>query len=570
MYNQNNLLCSNGFREFFLQIKNNSDSPFQIAKTIERNYHLIADELPIAKMYIHLDVPDNILDPVPPDGRNLEIKLCSDENKTGNDFIYFCHTTGDHGLAKIDMYPPAGYTWNENEKKALEFFSEIIFMVFGKSRLGRMMSRTFIMDMLTGAANVRGFNMFGDMLYKSGRLSQYVSMFFNIKNFNYINRNVGSREGDIILRKYVKQISNELESDEEIICRLGGDNFIILVKFSNSEKILEYLKSVQIDCVKNNFKQSFDIRVRAGIYKIQENDAMSDVIHNANIAFHQTRITGNGDYIWFKESMKNQVLKNNEISAVFPKALEEKEFVVYYQPKVMLSNNHLCGCEALVRWFRNGKLVPPMEFIPTLEQEGSICRLDFYVLEQVCRDINYWLENGMQPFCVSVNFSKAHLRHSDFADNIISIIKKYNIDSKYIEVELTETSSYENFEILSKFINRMKENGICTSIDDFGTGYSSLNLLKDLNVDIIKLDKSFLDNLESHNKSDEVLIKHIVGMVSDLNMNIIAEGVETAEQAAFLRSVHCNMAQGYLFDRPLPRNEYEDRLRNGVYNIVAT
>ena len=264
-------------------------------------------------------------------------------------------------------------------------------------------------------------------------------------------------------------------------------------------------------------------------------------------------------------------MRQKEVSQMFPKALENREFVVYYQPKVTLSDNQLCGSEALVRWFRGGAMVPPMSFIPVLEREGSVCKLDFYVLEQVCLDIQNWLSRGIEPVRVSVNFSKIHLQNPHLADEILAVLKKYDISPKYIEVELTEMSGYESYETLSCFVQTMRENGVSTSIDDFGTGYSSLNLLKDLNVDIIKLDKSFLKNMEKHRENDVIVIKNIVNMVNDLDMEVIAEGVETQKQAEFLRGINCRMAQGFLFDRPLPRAEFEKRLSGDhVYDLSET
>lgn len=567
MNNEHDVLCSKGLREFFSAFNDDINNPYKLADKFKENYHFIADELPIARIVLHIEAPSSIFEPDPSKRRDIDMLLCSEKDEVGTDSVEFQHPTGDNGFAKIVIYPLKGYKWNEQQNHALKFLEQMLYLLFGRARLGSMMNKTFIIDFLTGAANVKGFAAFTEILVKSGQISKYTSVFMNIKNFNYINRTVGAKEGDSILRKYVEIISNKLNPEEEIIGRLGGDNFILLIKNENVENILKLLQCIRIESSANDFKQIFEVRSRVGIYPIKANDHFSDIINPANIAFQQTRKPGNGDFVWYKDDMIAGIMRSKEVSLLFPQAIANKEFVVYYQPKVTLSNNRLCGCEALVRWFRNGKVVPPMDFIPTLEREGSICRLDFYVLEQVCMDLKMWLSKGMKPFCVSVNFSKAHLRHSDFADEIIGILKKYDIESRYIEVELTESSSYEDYDALRNFIHTMKENGICTSIDDFGTGYSSLNLLKDIDVDIIKLDKSFLDNLESDNRADEIVIKHIVGLVSDLNMNIIAEGVETSSQADFLRSVHCDMAQGYLFDRPLPREEFEKRLLDGVYNI---
>ena len=560
MNNEHDVLCSKGFGKFFSALISELSDPQKLAVIFKENYHYIADELPIGRIVLHIDAPKSILNPDPSKSPAIYIDLCSCTDEISDECLEFQHPTGDNGFARIEIYSLKQNKWNEQHRSALAFLEQVVYTLFGRARLGSMMTKTLVIDFLTGAANAKGFDSFTKKLCKNGQIFEYTSVFLNIKNFNYINRSVGAKEGDNILRQYVMSICSKLNPNDEIVARLGGDNFVLLVKNENIEKILKHLECVNIEYSSGNYKQLFEIRCRAGIYPIENNIQSFDFINPANLAYQNTRRPGNGDFVWFNERMLEGALKSKEVSILFPQAIANKEFVVFYQPKVNLSNNHLCGCEALVRWFRNGKIVPPMEFIPTLEREGSICDLDFYVLEQVCLDVKMWLEKGMRPFCVSVNFSKAHLKHKDFAEKIISILKKYNVDSRYIEVELTESSSYEDYNALRKFIHTMKENAICTSIDDFGTGYSSLNLLKDIDVDIIKLDKSFLDNLDSDNRTDEIVIKHIVGLVSDLNMNIIAEGVETSGQADFLRSVHCDMAQGYLFDIPLPREEFEQRL----------
>lgn len=179
-----------------------------------------------------------------------------------------------------------------------------------------------------------------------------------------------------------------------------------------------------------------------------------------------------------------------------------------------------------------------------------------------------WKAKGIEPVRISVNFSKVHLQNPHLAEEILAVLQKYEIPPKYIEVELTEMSGYESYETLLNFVRAMRANGVSTSIDDFGTGYSSLNLLKDLNVDIIKLDKSFLSSLENHRKNDVIVIKNIIKMVNELDMEVIAEGVETVKQAEFLRGMHCCMAQGFLFDRPLPHDDFEKRLSGDhVYSL---
>ena len=240
--------------------------------------------------------------------------------------------------------------------------------------------------------------------------------------------------------------------------------------------------------------------------------------------------------------------------------IAKKQFEVYYQPKVNILDQSLCGCEALVRWIRNGFIVSPMEFIPVLEQEGTICTLDFYVLERVCETIRSWMDKGIEPVRISVNFSRSHLRNEGLSQRIFALIDKYKVDPNYLEIELTEMSGYDNYEKLEQFIKEMKSKGVHISIDDFGTGYSSLNLLTDLEVDTVKLDRSYSVRLDKETEKTKVLIHNIVNMVHELGYSVIAEGVEKEEQADFLREIGCSMVQGYLYDKPLPLEEFEKRL----------
>ena len=257
-------------------------------------------------------------------------------------------------------------------------------------------------------------------------------------------------------------------------------------------------------------------------------------------------------------------MHQKEISNEFHNAIRNKEFVVFYQPKVDLLTRKLTGAEALVRWIRHKTIVPPMDFIPILEREGTICDLDFYVFETACADIRQWLDAGIEPHRISANFSKLHLRNPELANNVLSIVRKHNVPSKYVEVELTESADFDDNAAMMKFVNAMAENGIAVSIDDFGTGYSTLNVLKDYNITTIKLDKSLLDNVGTPNSKDDVIVRNVVKMANELNKEIIAEGVETETQAEYLKSIQCNNVQGFLFDKPLVHDDFQKRLTGEV------
>jgi EAL domain-containing protein (putative c-di-GMP-specific phosphodiesterase class I) len=242
----------------------------------------------------------------------------------------------------------------------------------------------------------------------------------------------------------------------------------------------------------------------------------------------------------------------------FGKALQSGDIHVFYQPKVSLKDYDLIGAEALSRWIVNGKVVPPDSFIPILEETTRICELDFYVLEHVCRSIREWIDRGLTPVKVSVNFSRRHLSNPNLVADIVGMLDKYGVPHEYIEAELTETTVDADFVALKQIVYDLQEEGIQSSVDDFGMGYSSLSLIRDVPFKVLKIDKSFLgDKNKEPDERQRAMMKHVISMANDLGMECIAEGVESMEHVQLLKENKCYMAQGYLFNRPIPRDEFE-------------
>ena len=254
------------------------------------------------------------------------------------------------------------------------------------------------------------------------------------------------------------------------------------------------------------------------------------------------------------------------IKQLFPIAMQSEEILVVYQPKINIETNGIVGAEALSRWYHSGKLVMPMDFIPVLEQSMDICKLDFYVLDRVCRDIRRWLDEGRPVVRISVNLSRRHLIDLDLLDHILSIIDRNRVPHKFIEIELTETTTDVEFKDLKRIVTGLQEAGVFTSVDDFGIGYSSLNLIKEIPWDILKVDKDFLpENTNASQNRQNIMFRHVVSMAKEIGLTCVAEGVETGDQLEILRSNGCNIAQGYYYDKPLPVSEFEKRLERHFY-----
>ena len=422
-------------------------------------------------------------------------------------------------------------------------------------------------DPLTGIDNMDKFQKDMDRYIKKGRITEYICVCSNIKDFTIVNQQLGSAVGDMALRNFANTVTQRLQKDERI-ARVGGDKFIMLIRNEHIDEFVKFVDRVSITVDYHNEAHIIQLETRCGLCRIKEGYDAGTIVDDVHLALSQTKLKA-VDNIWFEENMLEQAYDRKTLLAEYQSAIKHKEFVVYYQPKVNIFNNTLCGSEALVRWWRDDKIVPPFKFIPVLEEEGRVTELDFYVFEQVCCDIRTWLDNGIKPVRVSSNFSKLHLRNPGFAEHVLEIVDRYNIDSEYLEIELTESSGYEDFDAFTEFVDKMRSRGIHISIDDFGTGYSSLSLLKKLDVDVIKIDKSFIDGIAIGDEMNESLVKKIIYMIKDLNRHVICEGVESMQQAEFLKKQNCHMVQGYLFDKPLPHDEYEERLKSPVYKDVV-
>lgn len=551
------IICSKEFIDFFHTIPWDTYEIKKIIMGMEGALAPLAKKLHIGRIDGELSAPVTFLES---EGSKTEVMLYLSEDEPENVPYTFEFSAGENGKAKMKMYPVRGYHWSFEEEKEVRFLAHVLYIIGGRARMINLVKQMANMDTMTGVANTNGVLRFGKMLAIRGTLDQYVGIFQNLKNFKYINERVGSRNGDGILEHYCREIQRFLQSDE-LLGRLGGDNFMIMVKKDRAEEYLKHISNIKIPLLEADGMVEVPIESRAGLYAVQLGDSMGEIMNGSSIALKQAREGSQADYVWFEAEMLKKDISKKKISSLFPSALEQKEFVVYYQPKIHLKTKQLYGGEALVRWFRKGKMIPPMEFIPVLEEEGTICKLDFYVLEEVCSQLKKWQNEGADLVRISSNFSKLHLKNNRLAEDIYEVVQKYGIDTKYIEIELTELSGYQDSHVLEVFLEKMKKYGISVSLDDFGTGYSSLNMLKDLEFDILKIDKSFLDALQENSRTGEILVKNIVNIGNGLGIEVIAEGVETSEQAQMLKELNCQMAQGYLYDRPLPKEEFEQRLK---------
>lgn len=551
------VLYSKNLRRFYEFFEEDVNSARACAMKLEKAVPVIADELHLGRFDICLNAPVSLHE-----SKGINVDHTIFTNPLGYEpHSLQCHfETGEHGKVIIRAYPVKGYSWTKEDTEAVKTFSLNVFFICGRSRLIEMIEASIVTDNTTGICNHIGFINYASGIMAQTGLQDYHSFRFNIKNFKVIAKRVENRKVFDVFRAYGRAIEHFLGEDGKL-AYLGGDNFVALVKDERVEQFLDFLAAVPVGLTDTD--APFMLSARIGVYNNQLGDNIGIIMDCIDVASAIAKNT-NKDVVYFRQEMMERILHDKAVMASFPEGLANKEFVVYYQPKVNIQNEVMCGAEALVRWIQNGEVVSPMEFIPVLEENGAVCELDFYVLEQVCQNIREWTERGITPVNISVNFSKQHLRNRGVAERIQVIIEKYGIEPSLIEIELTEMSGYDDLDNLVAFVKKIKAMGLQVAIDDFGTGYSSLNLLTELDVDVVKLDRSLTRCVESEYSKTKLMLLNIVDMVHKLNYKALAEGVETDEQLGFLKNIGCSMVQGFLFDMPLPKEEFEKRLTGDV------
>lgn len=414
-------------------------------------------------------------------------------------------------------------------------------------------------DILTGLWNGTKFRKEADTMLNRNKQDTFYMISMDIDKFKFVNNDFGTEIADTILCIFAKRIREEF-AGEAIYARDMADMFLIMVRpCDNLENRLEHL-SRQISFENNGVLQEYRISLKFGICDIWRragNAESATYINYAVIARKSIKNVPGVSFAYYNEEMADSVAYEMMIEKKMIEALNKKEFKVYYQPKYDLTTGTIAGAEALVRW-QNEELgfIYPDSFIPIFEKNGFIIELDFYVYEEVLKKMEEWATTGEDKLCISVNVSRAHLETNGFLERLTALVSKYGIAHDRLELELTETILGNKRTDITTFIKACKNINFKVSIDDFGSGYSSLNLLKKLPVDVLKIDKGFLDETEESERSS-IIVEQVVEMARRISVDTICEGVETEKQAAFLKRIGCNMVQGYLYSKPIPVDEFE-------------
>lgn len=516
----------------------------------------IADALMVGKVEVSLDIPSN---PILPVGYKEERALFQSEEGFSQECYSETYSTTEQGIATYTFYPKKGTTFTEDNKKELHHLTLLLHGFGGRARMGQLLQYVITHDITTGIPNLSTFIRYAMELNDKNAITDYDAYFFNTKNFKYINRIVKYQQGDVVMARYANMLRDFLV-EGEMVARLGGDNYVALVRRDRSKAFQDYIAGIEIIIDTERGKKTVVIGAVAGVYEISEPIVTSaDIMMPISMALQVAKSVLHQDVVYYTKDLSQKILEGQKVIIDFDECLEKGEYVVYLQPKIRIADEAVCGAEALARWIHEGQMVSPAEFIPALEKDGTICKLDFEILRQVCVLIKRWVSEGKDPGKISVNFSRWNLRNINLVEDVMKMLNEYDVDPKYIELELTETMELEEYAMMANFAERFKKIGIATSIDDFGTGHSSLSLLKNLEVEVLKIDREFIKEIGNYNenKKDRVILSSVISMAKAMDMQVLAEGVETMEQKQFLKDVDCDMFQGFLFSKPLPVDEFE-------------
>lgn len=390
-------------------------------------------------------------------------------------------------------------------------------------------------------------------------------LFIDLDHFKKVNDTEGHQVGDELLKEVANRIRGCLR-EHDTLARFGGDEFVVLLDSVKSHQIAAKTSRRIIESVSQPYEISnkhFHISASIGVSMYPRDDTNpQELIRKADMAMYHAKEQGRSNYEFFDSPLERLAHYQLELENKLRNAITNQELSVYYQPQVETKGFKVKRMEALLRWFpQNGRAISPADFVPVAESAGLISDIGLLVFESVCETLASWRSQGADNFCISVNLSAQQIADGQLTEQIKTLLARYQIEGRFLEVEITESMLMENLESVTEVLNDIRDLGITVAIDDFGTGYSSLKYLQKLPIDILKIDRSFIQNvLEDNNKQS--IVNAIVLLGHGLNLEVVAEGAEDKPTVDFLANLGCEFIQGFYFHKPMPEAEASNVLFN--------
>lgn len=427
--------------------------------------------------------------------------------------------------------------------------------------------RIAFVDSLTKASTTQHFILSVENHLRLKHNTKHAIVYTNLDKFRIVNELFGREVGNGVL-VILNDIFKVSLADDEMIGRMSADHFILFLNYTNENELIKRFEEWGNNFSDNLRDNKFEISppvIDYGVYIVNVDE---DPECNCQLMIDRAKFSLSGNqisigtrthYSIYNPEYNLELMREKEIEDLMEDALKNEEFKVYLQPKYSTDTEEMVGAEALVRWYGKYGMIYPNEFITLFERNGFILHLDHYIFEQTCKLINRWIEEGKEIVKISVNLSQLNFEKANFLDDYISILQKYKVPSKYIEFEITESAIYNDTHRIMEFISRIHELGISCSVDDFGSGYSSLNRLKEIQADTLKIDGIFFKVSDEENKRAYSIVRSIIEMAKNLNMTTVAEGVESREQVDLLKSMGCDLIQGYYFAKPMAVEDFDEQ-----------
>ena len=436
----------------------------------------------------------------------------------------------------------------ELERRLLQKEQEVVYLSYHDAVTG-LPNRLFLLNRLEIALDVT-----------TRPHSPIALLLLDIDQFKVINDSLGHEAGDALLIAVAQRLQQTVRRGEEFIARLGGDEFVILLKeFAGVAEVARRAKELLYSLQEPLILNSHTVRVTAsiGISIFPEDGSGANMLlRNADLAMYRAKGEGRNTYRFFDQAMNRQAMKRLELESHLRQAIVNQEFVLYFQPKVTLSDRMVVGAEALIRWQHPQQgLISPMDFIPLAEETGLIIPIGAWVLREACIQTQRWQEAGFTQFTIAVNLSARQFFQQDLVEQIEGVLRDTGLAPSALEIELTESIVMANPENAIILLRHFRDLGIRVSVDDFGTGYSSLSYLKKLPITCLKIDRSFISDLAT-DSDDAAIVQTIIALARVLRLEVVAEGIDAEAQVVRLNEYDCTMGQGYLFARPLPADEF--------------
>jgi diguanylate cyclase (GGDEF)-like protein len=400
-------------------------------------------------------------------------------------------------------------------------------------------------------------------------------LFLDLDGFKHINDSLGHAIGDKLLQSVAKRLVDCVRGSDTV-SRQGGDEFVVLLSEVERSEDAALKAGRMLQAVAEPHPiDHHDLHVTTSIgVSVYPDDGLDSetLIKNADTAMYQAKENGRQSYQFFKPPMSVRAVERQSIEESLRRALERQEFSLCYQPKIHLKTGDISGAEALIRWVHPSRgLVPPGKFIPVAEDCGLIVPIGNWVLREACRQARTWIDTGLPLGTMAVNISALEFRDDHFLDGVFTILKETGLDPKFLELELTESVLMKHAEATETILKTLKAKGVQVAVDDFGTGYSSLSYLRKFPIDALKIDQSFVRQITT-SPEETTIVTAVISMGRSLKLRVVAEGVETQEELAFLRVHQCEEAQGYYFSHPVPPEQFAHLLKAGLpeKNLMET